>query len=538
MFTCTPVPFAEWSTFTVQGQPKVVTQPTNIALPLTTQEEVKDLQIKEWQINWYNKAKTILQRSHGYIDYSQTRSGKTYVSLKLALDFNWRVLVIAPVIALDVWERTAKEYGVEVVDTISYQTLRSKTGFALNHPYLTRHDYTTEGGIKQVRFTPTQRYLDLINEGIFVILDEIQYIKKDSDQYRACAALLNPINTYGGLSRYALVSNTALCDEEHTKYLLRLCGCIKSQKLYSGSGNNINYEGIQELANTCASINLEETTKIFQEIPAVKGSMDKLCIQLYARVVRDYIGGGMMCPKIAGEYLQYNGYFMMPEENSKRLSAAIRRLANAVQYIDGQSVGINRNNLGEVTLALVDIEFEKLCIFIRRVTQDLTSSSTRRCIISLNYKKENMPMLIHYLSRFNPLIVHGEIDKRVKHQIIAEFVKSKSKHRILIMTTGSCGVGVSLYNELADSDVTMYVSPSYHFLTIMQAVTRIRGPGMISNATVFMVYGKGDAVLESGIMASIQRKSETLKLTQGDEMVENTTYPDEWPNYVEEIGMA
>lgn len=129
------------------------------------------------------------------------RSGKTYVTLK----FGFRLLIICPIIAQDVWRRTAAEYGVPVLDIISYQSLRSQTGRQPKHGFLNRHDNNTEGGIHQVNFSPTRSYLDLVDQGIMVVCDEIQNIKNNSAQYKACNALIRPIIEGGGRSRFGLL---------------------------------------------------------------------------------------------------------------------------------------------------------------------------------------------------------------------------------------------------------------------------------------------------------------------------------------------
>src|SRR5207244_688320 len=103
-------------------------------------------------------------------------SGKTYIVLWLAKQFGFRLLIICPVIMISVWKDVAMEYGITTIDVISYQTLRSQKNHQPKHGFLDRHDNISVGGIRQVNFSPTQTYLNLVNEGIMLICDEIQNI--------------------------------------------------------------------------------------------------------------------------------------------------------------------------------------------------------------------------------------------------------------------------------------------------------------------------------------------------------------------------
>ena len=174
---------------------------------------IKELRLMPWQVDWANRAHQILLRNHGYIDTSRMRSGKTYIVLWLAKMFGFKLLIVCPVIVIDVWRKAAAEYGVELIDVISYQTLRSQKNRQPKHGLLHRHDNTTYGGVRQVHFSPTQEYLNMVEHGTMVVCDEFQNIKNNSNQYKACTALINPIVTGGGRSRFALLSGTPIDKE-------------------------------------------------------------------------------------------------------------------------------------------------------------------------------------------------------------------------------------------------------------------------------------------------------------------------------------
>lgn len=197
------------------------------------EQEFQEIELRPRQLEWANKAYNILLHNYGYIDTSRMGSGKTFVLIWLAKAIGIRLLIVCPVIMQNVWKSITETYGIPTIGIISYASLRSKRGYQPSHIFLRRHDDgITEQGTKTLTFTPTQKYLRLVDEGIMVVFDEMQNIKNKSAQYKAAAALLHPIILRGGASRFALLSGTPFDEEEHAINLLKLIGYIRSPRLY------------------------------------------------------------------------------------------------------------------------------------------------------------------------------------------------------------------------------------------------------------------------------------------------------------------
>ncbi|CAH6418237.1 Hypothetical protein HVR_LOCUS105 [uncultured virus] len=503
-------------------QPRVpviaVTNMVPILPPVVAEPQVKDLTLMPWQVNWAQRAHNILLRNHGYIDTSRMRSGKTYVNLWLAKQFGFRLLIVCPVIAIDVWRRTAAEYGVEVIDVISYQSLRSQKGHQPKHGYLDRHDNVTEGGIHQIHFTATRAYTNLVNQGIMVICDEIQNIKNNSAQYKACNALIRPIITAGGRSRFGLLSGTPFDKEEHAVNLLKLIGYIRAHRLYNyiRETKELVLEGIQELIDACRFIDNNETERVLAEIPLVRGKMNHLCYSLYTRVVKESISGAMAAPTdITGTFDVKNGFYNMTAGRGEELRAAIDELAAAVRFNERTGTAeIRADNIGAVTTALVHIENAKGDDFARVATEILMQDKRNKVIISVNYTS-TIEGIRNLMLFFNPLILNGQVPAQKRAPIVRAFNENPDA-RLLIMNTSVGGVGISLYAPGQGSPRFMLMSPSYKLLEVTQAAARVYGPGMDTDAVVRMFYGKGNGGLETNILTAMARKTQVLKGTLDD----------------------
>lgn len=506
-------------------------------LTLNVKIAAKDVTLRPSQVQWAARAYNILLRNHGYIDTSRMGSGKTYVVLWLAKQFGFRLLIVCPVIMIEVWKRTAAEYGVEIIDAISYQTLRSQKNHQPKHGYLERYDNVTEGGTRQVNFIATKGYTDLIEHGAFVIFDEIQNIKNNSDQYKACNALIRPILTAGGKSRFGLLSGTPFDKEEHAVNLLKLIGYIRAHRLYhyDRTTREIILEGMQELIDVCRFIDATETDRVMADIPVVKGKMNHMCYSLYTRVVKANISGAMSAPTtINGRFDVKNGFYRMTGERAQELQDAINELAAAVRFNERTGAAeIRADNIGAVTTALVHIENSKIDDFARVVTRTLENNPNNKGIVCVNYTS-SVEGIANLLIFYNPLILTGKIPAVKRAAIIRTFNESIN-HRVLIMNTAVGGVGISLHDTIGNSPRFMFISPSYKLIELAQAAGRIYRDNTQSDATIRMFYGDGDGGRETGILTAMARKTQILKGTLDDNVLREIVLPGDYEAEIEPV---
>jgi hypothetical protein len=506
-----------------------------IPTPVQVQRVISELVLRPWQIEWSQRAYDILTRNHGYIDTSRMGSGKTYITLWLAIQFKFRLLIICPVIMIDEWRKTAAEYGVELIDVISYQSLRSQKGHQPKHDFLYRHDNTTEGGVHQVHFFPTKPYTDLVEQGIMVVCDEIHFIKNKSDQYKACNALIQPIIAGGGRSRFGLISGTLFDKEEHAVNLLRLIGYIRAHRLYNyvRETREIVLEGMQELIDACRFIDASETDRVLSEIPITKGTMNHMCYTLFVRVIKANISGAMAAPTtITGRFDAKNGFYNIDENMEQQLQDAVNELANAVRFNERTgTTDIRADNIGAVTTALVHIENAKSLDFARIASQILATNKRSKVVISLNYTS-TIDIVKVLLAFHNPVILTGKTLGKNKGIVVNQF-NANPNMRVLIMNTAAGGIGISLHDTTGDSPRFMLMSPSYKLLEVTQAAGRIYRDGTISDATIRMFYGKGVGIRETNILTAMALKSQVLKGTFEDTVSRDLVLPGDYPSEIE-----
>lgn len=515
---------------TLNVQPKFV-------IPQPTGRGPIDITLYDYQVGWANRAYDILLRNHGYIDTSRPRSGKTLVALWLAKRYGFPLIIICPKTLIAVWKREADKYGVEIIVSVSYQSLRSKQGARLKHGLLDRFDNTTEGGVHQIHFVPTQYYLSLIERGALLICDEIHNIKNNSDQYKACNALIRPIISGAGRSRFALLSATPFDKEEHAINLLRLIGYIRAHRLYNYDRVNqaIVLEGVQELIDACRAINPAETARVLIQVPpTIKKNIKHLVYVLYINVIRAAISGAMARPETGeGTFDVKNGFFNMTANRGFQLHTAVTALARAVNYDERtDTVDMRGGGIGGVTPALVAIENAKVDDFARVATQILMDYDRNKVVISVNYTStidEIKRLLIFY----HPLTLNGQIPEAKRQQVIADFVGNPTR-RVLLMNTAVGKEGISLYSTEPDSPVFMLVSPSYRPLDITQVTSRIYGPGMVSPAVARIFYGKLVGERETSILNALARKTEVLKGVLEDVVKADLILPGDYPSYHEQ----
>lgn len=532
--TTVPIPLPTTIPITVPTPGPTTTSPPILEPIPVPVRQPKPVILGPWQVAWGERVRQILLRSHGYIDTSRMGSGKTYVALWIAQQFGFPLLIVCPVIMIDVWTRITTEYGIPVIAIISYQSLRSRKMHQPKHGLLTRHDTMTERRVRQLSFTPTPEYLHLVENGLMVICDEIQYIKNNSGQYKACNALLQPIVSRGGLSRFGLLSGTPFDKFEHAINLLRLIGYIRSNRLYTTdrTSHQLVLDGLQDLINACRLINAAETERILMATSLTKEAMPKLAYDLYTRIIKTDISGAMPIPVIPTRFDIANGFFNISPATYARLQVALQQLAAAAVWVrQNETLEVTASNFGELTLALVAVENAKVEIFTRVATSILTASPNNKVIISVNYHT-TIQGLVQSLGEYHPLVLTGLVKAKERGNIIHAF-NTNPNYRLLIMNTQVGGIGISLHDTTGLYPRFMLISPSYKMLEIMQAAGRIYRAGTLSDAVVRMIYGNIPGIREDRILNILAEKSDVLSGVLELDVNPDLILPGDYPMEIE-----
>jgi len=365
---------------------------------------------------------------------------------------------------------------------------------------------------------------------VFVVFDELHFIKNRSSQREACNGLIRPIIMNGGKSRFAMLTGTPFDKEEHAVNLLRTIGYIRSPRLYGIDRNTgqIELEGLQELIDSCMFINPGETEQIMSSIPLVKNKMNKICHTLYSRVVKEHIVGAMPSPVIDNASLDVkNGFFILEDQNSRALQRAIEELAQLSGY--NESTGradITPDKIGTTTPALMRGETAKIGGFVRVACSILSTVPGSKLAISLNYTS-NIETIASLLSFYNPLILNGKTLVSKRQGIIDKY-NNDPNYRLLIMNTAVGGTGINLHDIRGDSPRFMLISPSYKLIELVQAASRMYRAGTKSDVVIRIFYGKGSGQREIRILEALARGSGVLRSTLASNIADQVLLPGDY----------
>ncbi len=184
-----------------------------VSLPIATVPSVPSFPAQFVLINlWptqtahYARIRNILSRWVAYLDTSPMGSGKTVVTLKVAQELRLPMIVIGPLSTLAMWKSTAIKFGVPIIMTMSYQSMR---GTAKNHPkhgLLTRIDEEIpHTGNKpkpkkpkmRTSFHPTATLTSYLKSGVLIVFDEMHNLKNPgTSQLMSAHAIVNEANRW------------------------------------------------------------------------------------------------------------------------------------------------------------------------------------------------------------------------------------------------------------------------------------------------------------------------------------------------------
>jgi len=163
---------------------------------------IKPLELYPYQITHKKALDSILTDSPFAFDFSMLGTGKTYTTSAFMQDNRFKHLIsITPVSVKSKWKMMNKDHGIQIDKSISYCELRSVKFKQPKHGLLIRRDFMdpfkradgTDSERECVEYKCSTEYLDMVNDGLLLVIDEIQNIKNINNQLEACKELMRPI---------------------------------------------------------------------------------------------------------------------------------------------------------------------------------------------------------------------------------------------------------------------------------------------------------------------------------------------------------
>jgi hypothetical protein len=546
--------------------------------PVKTRRLFKQIHLYPSQIQHFEKLKCLHQQFPFAIDLSMLGSGKTYTSTFLALQQDYKyVIVICPVSVAPKWKHMKDEYGLPLHSVLSYQGLRSNKFKQPKHGFLHRRDLSDfvpdEFGImreiEKVEFSPTPLYKEMVKEGVLLILDEIQHIKNISVQFHAASEMIReitvskienvgfpiPASNQQAIrfrvkqgddfksectkSRVLLLSGSPMDKKEHALHLFRSLGIMLSDRVAQQNihTRELEWRGMREIHNFCSLIK-ECPQKPFFE------SFEKYAFTLFQSVFKPATSSYMLPPKSEFILDKRNAYYNVDLEATEILKRGLKGLKFASNF-DGVNVNLNTAEMGGAMAAVMRslqiIETGKINMFARIAREALTNSTQSKVVIAVNFS-ETIDDLKNLLEDFNPLILRGSTTVLNRGKLLKDFEEASTRKRLLIANLTVASSGIDLDDKHGDFPRHAFVSPNYSTITSYQFGFRFLRADTKSNTKVHFVFAKhknfskeeSSDIVEVRVLNALALKSGVMKEVTEEQSLTHVVFPGDHPDWVED----
>lgn len=463
----------------------------------------------EHQQPHFDRILSIMFKTRGYIDTSTMGCGKTFVTAMVASILGLRILVFCPKTVKVVWKKVCKLAGVEIMDLITYQSASSKLEKQPKHGYLHKTVHTKGKNSKEhYYFSSTDKYRELLAAGILLVVDEIQFTRNNTAQYRAIQTLVKTIATTESASKFALLSATPFDKPSQAINLMKMVGIITQEELFARSRPT----GWRELIAFCKEKDRFTTQSILSDKSGRRsGDYNQCAFELYSKVVRKEYCSAMPLV-IDAECDAKNGYYNLDPEDRPKFAKAILLFKTAASHCKDPTKPrtTGDSNYAELTIAMVALEKCKISIFERVARQYLEENTKTKVVVGVHYY-DVLDELERRLSRYRPLILCGEIDDEDEREEIVDRFNNDENCRLMLCISKVGGVGISLHDTVGTHPRVLLLSPDFNLIDTHQATGRVYRVGTKSKTTIRLIYANEKDNDERGIHRILANKSETLR---------------------------
>jgi hypothetical protein len=456
---------------------------------------MKDILLKESQIDHSKKLKGILGSQFYAMDLSMLGTGKTYVALDIFKYLSIKnLMVIAPLSVLNKWDDlTEGDYN-----GITYAGIRSKSG---------RIMILKDGEYKITEYTKT-----LIDEGLFIVIDEFHNLKNDTAQNNAVKILLkemkiNPNNKVLMLSGSPIdkkVQSLNYC------YMLGITGYVPIT-IYDKNSQKYDSTGFDNFVRHCKRINLN-TQSIVRGVVSYKCSKSELMVivyELFTKIMIEFNSSSMKPFNLTTHIVKYNSHYV---EDDKRVFDSSKFILTEIndillKYIEDKKDTIN--TFGKMTRHLKMLELLKINIFYREVVNTILKSDCK-VIVGFNFTNSQI-LLGELLGSMNikSSILNGGVHKISRRDIVDKFNQDDDELRVLICNIEVISTGIDLDDKFGNRPRVVYLSPSYNTISQYQVSHRVSRLDSKSNSEINMVIMENNSELR--VLDALKSKSMILR---------------------------
>ena len=537
-------------------------------------KKFKNFKLSEIQEKHFAIMKDIITKNKYALDTSEKGAGKTYTAIAMINAFlNGElsekgvkpkyVVYITFKANLPKVKKTLEDYGIKDSIVISFEGMRSnavreKGGKILPHGLLHREDKGDD-----TTFELTKLAKKMIKEGCLLIMDEVQALKNNNLQYRACRTLEHTIITTENPSLVLEMSNTPAGDIEHFMNIMYRFDLIheyevtikgkdyKKLVLYTAQFGNANYipYGILDIIRAARDFDKEETIKVLanHEVRFRTGKEDDdeikvrglnkdntkaLGYDLYEKVIVKHISHAMPAPegREGVEVTITNSFLRASDEDYKLIKKEINGLIEITKYDPATKtfdVSEGKVPITAIGKPIQRIEASMSNIFIRKTREVLDENENSKVVIALT-RKNNIRNIAGALKKYGVLIVWGKdpvtgktYKAEDRQEIIDKFNRANTKYRVLIGIMSAISTGVDLDDKDGRFPRTALAFPVFSFFAANQFTGRfLRGQTTASSTNIMFVYPEN----RQGNLYGTAMINILERYTKRSERSENTTY--------------
>jgi hypothetical protein len=527
---------------------------------------MKDIQLYDYQLSHVNVMFNFLSKSYYAIDLSMLGSGKTYstsyIYQKMFNDKKIKhIIVISPKSVQTKWLEIERDYGIVIHTNISFRTLTGVKFKQPKHGLLKRRDYIKKvqqdnGMIRDIEkcdYFTTKEYLDLVNEGILLVIDEIQNIKNVNNQSDACRVLIEPICdnfSKNCNSRVLLLSGSPIDKEYQVVTLFKSLNIMKEERLSVMNPQTFQkmWRGMQEIEDYCLKFRTKRELEIIKDTRLRRNvdynlrpinnnyvNEETYCYKLFQNVVKPELSSSMSCKIDKYNIYKRNSFYNITDEKSNELLKKGIKLLIASCSFNPNNNTVNFGNNGAQALqgiqrALTMIETAKIPLFIRITKEILNNYPKNKVVIAVNYTATLLD-LMNGLKEYDPISINGSVSTKNRLINIKKFQENNNKSRLLIANASTICCGIDLNDKHGDYERVCFVSPNYKTIELYQLAHRFQRIDTKSNSILNLVFVKNN--IENKIIDSISRKSTIMKETTTQQVEDNIIFPCDFDNYIE-----
>jgi len=336
------------------------------------------------------------------------------------------------------------------------------------------------------------------------VVDEVQFTRNNTAQYRAIQTLVKTLVITENESYFAILSASPFDKEAQAVNLMKMVGIIRQEELFRRGHPT----GWRELVAYCQEKNPYVTVALLSMRQGKK--FDGYAFQLYSEVVREELCSAM--PLVIGPKCDAkNGYYKVGPEKKEAFDKALLALKCATCHVkDPIAPRIKGDgNYAQLTMAMVQLETLKISIFARLARKYLEDNASCKVVVGVHYLN-TMFTLENELRDFYPLLLHGDMNEDEREDVVEQFQTPSKERRLLLCIARVGGVGISLHDTNGNYPRVMLLSPSFNLIDTHQATGRVYRVGTKSHTIIRTVYPNvGDQ--ERSIHRVLIKKSKVLK---------------------------